>query len=377
MLTFDWIDNGSILASSKYGLGVERIRLEESSSTNVGRQHYSRGATIRPGLNGTVVASGTGLFHVGKDGIHAFESTPELSEMALLGLCVTKGGNGTVIIPDHGLVRTTDDLTAEWQNSDGPDSKPVDASGHPANDKAVVLYENGEVWFWSQGAPLAFQRKLDNATFHSHIAWSPDGTMLAAGVKNRLVIWEPAKPDEEFKFDWRSGPGGEHAAWSPDSKFIATSSVEGIRVYSLATGEESALLKGQTHYSNYGIVWSPDGRRIAAQTDSAIRLWETKNWTSSLVIPVNPAFAGCTPLAWHPSGRSLLLASADGACREYDAATGRCLSSFLLLAANRFAAVTPTGELQQSTGLTEELVVVVETADGQRVLTAPEWLKLQ
>ena len=377
MLVFDWIDNSSILASPRYSKGVERIRLDESSSTNLGLQHYSRGATVRSGLNGAVIASGTGLFQFRESELRPFKTGSDQSEIALLGLCVTKGGNGTVLVPDHGLVRTTDELAAEWQDWGGPDSKPVDGSGHPTSDQAAVLYENGEVWIWNQGSPLTLQRKLDTITFHSHVYWSPDGTMLAASIKDRLVIWDPAKPDGGFKFDWKIVPGGERAAWSPDSKSIATSSVLGIRVFSLTTGEEIALLKGQTHYSNHGIVWSPDGRRIAAQTDSAIRIWETETWTPSLVIPVNPAFAGCRPLTWHPSGKTLLFASADGICREYDAETGQCQSTLLLLEENRFVAVTPTGELQQSTGLTDELVVVAETANGQKVLTPDEWQKRQ
>ena len=95
------------------------------------------------------------------------------------------------------------------------------------------------------------------------------------------------------------------------------------------------------------------------------------------MIAVNPAFAGCRPLTWHPSKKTLLFASADGVYREYDAETGRCLSTLLLLEKNRFVAVMPTGELQQSTGLTDELVVVAETADGQKFFTPDEWQKRQ
>lgn len=370
--TFDWLDNRVILISPKYGQGLAKIDVGNNSTVQVGRHHYCRQTFVRQGIDRTLVASGTGLFGIQAGDVSLLWNADDMKD-EFLGLDVSNGGIQVAITAN----RTVQQIMkgTDWVAEDLVElkAKPVDVSCHPTQELAAILCENGDVWFWRPGRSTEFRRKLTGANFHSHIAWSPDGTRIASGVGQRLVVWNPDQPiADEQSFS----PSGGDVAWSPDSKFVATSSAEGIRVFSLAGQKEIALLKGQTHYFTRGVAWSPDGTRVAALTETFLRLWETKTWKPAGVIPVNAASSGCVPLAWAPTTQSLVVASGDGVSREYDVSTGQSSGVAVLLDSKRYGAIDADGTIEQSVGLNDELVVIVENANGQNMLSRSEFESL-
>ena len=111
----------------------------------------------------------------------------------------------------------------------------------------------------------------------------------------------------------------------------------------------------------------------SSSTDSTVRFWETQTWQSAGVIPVNPGLTGSELLTWNAAGDGLILASADSTFREFDAATGAVRWTLLAVDEQSFAMIAPDGEIQQMEGLDDELVVVIEDANGQSMLTPTEF----
>jgi eukaryotic-like serine/threonine-protein kinase len=106
------------------------------------------------------------------------------------------------------------------------------------------------------------------------MAWSPDGTSLAAGSADATVfIWDATSGMPLTTF---SIPTGSVLAlsWSPDSKRLASASDDGIvRIWS--TDDGSILFTYTGHNGPVSAVaWSPDGRSIAsAGADMTVQIW--------------------------------------------------------------------------------------------------------
>ncbi|HXR66703.1 MAG TPA: hypothetical protein VN729_12300, partial [Ktedonobacteraceae bacterium] len=106
------------------------------------------------------------------------------------------------------------------------------------------------------------------------VAWSPDGTFLAAGSADAtVIIWDATSGMPLTIF---SIPTGSVLAlsWSPDSKRLASASDDGIvRVWSMK--EENILFTYTGHNGPVrSVAWSPDGHSIAsAGDDMTVQIW--------------------------------------------------------------------------------------------------------
>jgi WD40 repeat protein/tRNA A-37 threonylcarbamoyl transferase component Bud32 len=145
------------------------------------------------------------------------------------------------------------------------------------------------------------------------LAFSPDGTRLAAGdMENRHVwIWDARTgrvlregPWDEFNF---------RLAFSPDGRRLAGVSRSRVQLRDVEDAREILILRGaQSRASDGGFnplaAWSPDGTKLAATNwDGSVTIWDAPAET----IPTEQRWASAKGrvFAWHLSEAEAAIAS--------------------------------------------------------------------
>lgn len=116
----------------------------------------------------------------------------------------------------------------------------------------------------------------------SALEFSPDGTLLAAGVHSQIRLWEVSTGDvllsvsTEHKRDnmvFQSYP--EPLVFSPDGTILVNGVVNGaIQLWDVTTGDAIAVLDGHTQKVET-LVFSPDGQTLVSTgEDGTILLWD-------------------------------------------------------------------------------------------------------
>jgi WD40 repeat protein/serine/threonine protein kinase len=195
------------------------------------------------------------------------------------------------------------------------------------------------------------------------LAWSPDGSKLAAGFNDTTVhVWETASGKELTVFrqhkspvisvafssdgkrlaacgqdgsikiwDLDTGrlteevihPGNVSAcAWSPDDKLIAAGHFNGtVTVSGAKAGAKVVTLRGHVDIV-YHLAWSPDSARLLSTGgDFTALVWDVASEKTDL--PPLRHSHGITSAAWEPSGQRLATGSFDQTIKIWDATTGR------------------------------------------------------
>lgn len=173
---------------------------------------------------------------------------------------------------------------------------------HPANpDLLATSGQDGQVRLWNPASATPRRAIAANAPWVEHLAWSPNGTSLAAAAgKHLTVIPTDDAPPITFPPHPSTVAG---IAWSSDSTEIATAAYGAVTLWNVRSGTVTAELKWKT--SLISVAWSPNRRWVVAGTQEfAVQVWE---------LPPRPdqelAMSGydgkVRQLAWHPSGRWL------------------------------------------------------------------------
>jgi WD40 repeat protein len=212
-------------------------------------------------------------------------------------------------------------LLAEWSGTAGP-VYSVDWSpdGH-----TIATTGRGHV------------RLLDGATYEElatleglggfvwSARWSPDGSLLAvAHVAGPIRLYDTRTYSVQAALGEHSA---HHLAWSPDGNWLAAGVPfsQPVQVWKVETGTLSCELKGDVGVS--GLAWSPDGNTLAmGQYDAAVILWNARTCTRMRrfidgrnIPPENEAQS----LAWSPNGRLMAyIQRHDGGWRIWDTQTG-------------------------------------------------------
>jgi RNA polymerase sigma factor (sigma-70 family) len=277
-----------------------------------------------------------------------------------------------------------------------PDGKRIADCSHDAPDIRI----------WDVGSGRLLQKlELPDGEpyWHSHVAFSPDGKLLAAygGTNHRASIhlWDPMTG----RFVRRLEFGGGALAFSPDSRLL----VAGWRVWDFAAGKElsandeahSAPVRaivtggknmvataGEDHtvrvwdaatgkhlhrlaHENWvgGVALSHDGRLLASGSSDEICLWDTT--TGKQVYPLSGHGQLGTvlrPVAFTPDNKSFLSWGPDMCLRKWDVRTGKAISEHVIQSAGiRVPSEDDEPFARERDSLTFNLGGVLFTSDGK------------
>ena len=153
-----------------------------------------------------------------------------------------------------------------------------------------------------------------------HLAFSPDGTMIAGGMINGFQLWDTATGNLIDTF------GKEinfltDITFSPDSNTIATADTDDkVRLWS-TTGQNKIILEGHTKDVEC-ITFSPDGTTIASGgRDKTIRLWDVITGEHKATLIGHKG--SISSIAFSPDGTTLVSGTLNESAHFWDVTTGK------------------------------------------------------
>ena len=227
----------------------------------------------------------------------------------------------TIVIVGHTLRLfdvTTLEQTLEIRGPTGrgiafsPDGTMLAASAHDG----VTLWDTTG---WGE------LRTLSGSQDSESVAFSPDGTLLATGTGSTVKLWDVTSGNE-----LRTLPGssGRAMAFSPDGQMLAASGgVAGgeVKLWDVASGSELPSLEGHTNWIN-DLSFSPDGVLLASgSVDGTVRLWDVAEGRQVRVLSGHTQKV--ESVSFTPDGTIVASASWDLTVKLWDVASGQELAS--------------------------------------------------
>ena len=161
------------------------------------------------------------------------------------------------------------------------------------------------------------------------IAFSPDGTILAAGIRDRNIqLWDVAAKELVVTLRSNSHPVSS-VAFSPDGRTLASAGGHGnwgaegvVQLWDIPTRELIATLTEEGSPVN-SVAFSPDGRTLASghgdwETEDIVQLWDVT--TRELIATFTGHTDDVRSVAFSPDGYTLASGSDDGTVLLWDIA---------------------------------------------------------
>lgn len=151
-----------------------------------------------------------------------------------------------------------------------------------------------------------------------HLSFSPDGGMLAIGLKRGTELRDSRSLRVVARLPNRAGDDDRWARFSPDGRLLAVSSFEGYtQLWDVASrrrigpplrGHESEVLNAE---------FSPDGRLLATSSfDGTVILWDV---ASRRALGTLPGRTGAVSARFTSDGRRLFVLRDTGEAQRWEA----------------------------------------------------------
>lgn len=200
------------------------------------------------------------------------------------------------------------------------DGKLARTTAFPAWNLAQTLGPQGE------GQPSVFVDRV------LALAFSPDGTMLAAGGgeasrSGELTLWNVADGKLIRSFEDAHSDTVYGVDFSRDGKLLASAAADKfVKVFDLATGEHVRSYEGHTHHV-MDVSWKGDGTQLAsAGADNAIKIWNAE--TGEQARTITTYSKQVTSLSFIGMGDEFISCSGDKRVFRHRAANGSAVREF-------------------------------------------------
>ena len=249
--------------------------------------------------------------------------------------------------------------------------------GHTSGVESVAFLSNGKIlasgsydhtvrlWDVATGQNIAILNIIG-----SSVAYSPNGTMLAAGVNydsySQIKLWDVATGQNIATLEGHKG-SVHSIAYSPDGTTLASGAEDRkIKLWDVATGQNIATLEGHTR-SVESIAFSPDGTILASGAwDKKIKLWNVATGENVTTLEWDTGWVAS--VAFSPDGTTLASWAWDGTIKLWDIVTKNIVTLEGHMSPVKSVAFSPDGTTLASGPLASS-VKLWDIATGQNITT--------
>jgi hypothetical protein len=235
---------------------------------------------------------------------------------------------------------------------------------------AIRQFEGVELW------DLETERHRPIDAVADALALSPDGKWLAAVEReapHEVRLYDPDTGEYRKKLagDAMTVPPKPLLAFSPDGSLLAAARAGGVRLWRTADWQELPTGIRQEDFEAGSLAFSPDGSTLAVALsglkEGTVLLWDTRQGKERSRFRVSDFEV--KELAFAPDGRTLAFVGWNDKIKLWDVTKGSALRSIDRDPFNEALGFSPDGRLLVSCGLGDSLTLW-EAATGKRLAAA-------